>query len=102
MNWKRCLLIVLMLSAISNLSWGFCGFFVAKADAKLFNKASRVVIARDGDRTVLTMANDYQGQVKDFAIVVPVPVVLQKGQVHIGDPQVLERLDAFSAPLLIL
>lgn len=101
MNWKRYLLIVVMLAAGSSESWGFCGFFVAKADAKLFNKASRVVIARDGDRTVLTMANDYQGEVKDFAIVVPVPVVLQKGQVHIGDPQVLERLDAFSAPRLV-
>ncbi len=101
MNWKRYLLIVLILAASSNTSWGFCGFFVAKADAKLFNKASRVVIARDGDRTVLTMANDYQGELKDFAIVVPVPVVLQKGQVHVGDPQVLERLDAFSAPRLV-
>lgn len=101
MNWKRWMLMFLILAASSDASWGFCGFFVAKADAKLFNKASRVVIARDGDRTVLTMANDYQGELKDFAIVVPVPVVLQKGQVHIGDPQVLERLDAFSAPRLV-
>jgi hypothetical protein len=79
----------------------FCGFFVAKADTKLFNQASKVVLARDGDRTVLTMANDYQGDVKDFAIVVPVPVVLKKEQVHIGDPTVIERLDAFSAPRLV-
>ena len=40
----------------------FCGFYVAKADAKLFNKASQVVLVRDGDRTVLTMANDFQGR----------------------------------------
>jgi hypothetical protein len=83
------------------VSHAFCGFFVAKADTKLFNKASKVVLVRDENRTVITMANDFQGNVKDFAIVVPVPVVLKKEQVHIGDPKVIERLDAFSAPRLV-
>jgi len=82
-------------------AWAFCGFYVAKADTKLYNQASQVAIARDGNRTVLTMANDYQGDVKDFAMVVPVPVVLQKEQVNVGDPKIMERLDAFSAPRLV-
>ena len=82
-------------------SFAFCGFFVAKADTKLFNQASKVVLVRDDNRTVLTMANDFQGQAKDFAVVVPVPVVLKKEQVHIGDPKIIERLDAFSAPRLV-
>src|SRR5438045_3806891 len=42
------------------LSHAFCGFYVAKADTTLFNKASQVVLVRNGDKTVLTMANDYQ------------------------------------------
>lgn len=79
----------------------FCGFYVAKADAKLYNKASQVVIARDGNRTNITMVSDYQGEVKDFAMVVPVPVVLQKEQVRIVDPAVVSRLDAYSAPRLV-
>ncbi|MEA5563926.1 DUF2330 domain-containing protein [Anabaena sp. UHCC 0399] len=82
-------------------AWAFCGFYVAKADTKLYNKASQVVIARDGDRTVLTMANDYQGEVKDFAMVVPVPTVIKKEQVRVADPKIIERLDAFSAPRLV-
>ncbi|NET56850.1 MAG: DUF2330 domain-containing protein [Symploca sp. SIO2E6] len=82
-------------------AWAFCGFYVAKADTKLYNQASQVVIARDRDRTILTMANDYQGDVKDFALVVPVPVVLTEDQVHIGDPKIIQRLDAFSAPRLV-
>ncbi|MCL1472650.1 DUF2330 domain-containing protein [Argonema antarcticum] len=82
-------------------AWAFCGFYVAKADTKLYNKASQVVIARDGSRTILTMANDYQGDVKDFALVVPVPVVLQQEQVRVAEPQIIERLDAFSAPRLV-
>jgi hypothetical protein len=95
------LLACLLLIVTSEPAWAFCGFYVAKADSKLYNKASQVIIARDGDRTVLTMANDYQGNVQDFALVVPVPVVLQKEQVHVSDPKIIERLDAFSAPRLV-
>ncbi|MDJ0592458.1 MAG: DUF2330 domain-containing protein [Pleurocapsa sp. MO_226.B13] len=79
----------------------FCGFYVAKADSSLYNQASQVIIARDGKRTVLTMSNDYQGEVKDFAMVVPVPVILKEEQVHINDAKILSRLDGFSAPRLV-
>jgi hypothetical protein len=79
----------------------FCGFYVAKADTKLFNKASQVVLVRQGDRTVLTMANDFRGDPKEFAVVIPVPVVLQKEQIHIGDKALLDHLDAYSAPRLV-
>ena len=79
----------------------FCGFYVAKADSSLYNQASQVIIARQDDRTVLTMSNDYQGDVKDFAMVVPVPVVLTEEQVHIADPKIIDRLDAFSEPRLV-
>ena len=82
-------------------AWAFCGFYVAKADSKLYNKASQVVIARKDNQTVLTMANDYQGDVKDFAMVVPVPVVLKEEQVKVAKPAIVERLDAFSAPRLV-
>ncbi|MCC5639040.1 DUF2330 domain-containing protein [Nostoc sp. CHAB 5844] len=82
-------------------AWAFCGFYVAKADSKLYNQASQVVLARDGDRTVITMANDFKGEVKDFAMVVPVPTVLKKEQVRIAQPKIIERLDAFSAPRLV-
>ena len=79
----------------------FCGFYVAKADSSLYNQASQVIIARDGRRTVLTMSNDYQGEVKDFAIVVPVPVILKEEQVQVNNSKILKRLDAFSAPRLV-
>jgi len=54
----------------------FCGFYVAGADAKLFNNATLVVLMRDGTRTVLSMQNNYQGPPENFAMIVPVPVVL--------------------------
>lgn len=95
------LLILVITFAFNPAVLAFCGFYVSKADSKLYNNASQVVIARDGDRTILTMANDFQGDVKDFAIVVPVPTVLKQDQVRIGDAKVIERLDNFSAPRLV-
>jgi hypothetical protein len=79
----------------------FCGFYVAQADTKLFNQASKVVLVRDGDQTVLTMANDYQGSLKAFAIVVPVPQVITKDMVKAGDKALIDRVDAWSAPRLV-
>jgi hypothetical protein len=35
----------------------------AKADAKLFNEASQVMMVRDGNRTVIAMLNDDAGAV---------------------------------------
>ena len=92
--------------AIGLLAWSgdasaFCGFYVGKADTKLFNKASEVAIARHDIKTVITMANDFKGEVKEFAMVVPVPTVLEKEQIHIGDPAVLKHLADYSAPRLV-
>ncbi len=94
-----CLVAFFLLS--SDRLAAFCGFYVAKADAKLFNKASQVVLVRDGDRTVMTMANDYRGDLKEFAIVIPVPTLIEKGQVHVAERALVEHLDAYSAPRLV-
>jgi len=79
----------------------FCGFFVAKGDAQLFNEASKVVMVRDGNRTVITMVNDFQGEAKDFAMVVPAPTVLQREQIHVTENAIVDHLDAFTAPRLV-
>ena len=87
--------------AIAPSASAFCGFYVAKADTELFNQSSKVALVRDGDRTVITMANDYIGDPTEFAMVIPVPTVITKEQVHISDPALLEHLDAYTAPRLV-
>ena len=102
---KRLLLfvapLVLCVLLFSDALVAFCGFYVARADAKLFNRASQVVLVRDGDRTVLTMANDFRGDPKEFAVVIPVPSVLKREQIHVGDKALIDHLDAYSAPRLV-
>jgi hypothetical protein len=88
-------------AATHSVASAFCGFYVAKADAKLFNKASQVVLVRDGDKTVMTMVNDYHGTPDEFAVVIPVPTALEKGQIHVADKALIEHLDAYSAPRLV-
>jgi hypothetical protein len=101
----RRILFAIALAAM--LAWStpsivaFCGFYVAKADTKLFNKASQVVLVRDGDRTVMTMANDFEGEPKEFAVVIPVPTFLKREQIHVGDKALVDHLDAYSAPRLV-
>ena len=104
MNFQRLLI------AAASLAWlatplssaqAFCGFYVAKADTQLFNQASKVVIARHDGKTVITMVNDYQGDPKEFATVIPVPYVLERGQIHVTDPAIVEHLDAYTAPRLV-
>lgn len=95
------LTLLIGLFAWSGSAHAFCGFYVGKADTKLFNKASEVAIARHDSKTVLTMANDFKGDVKEFALVVPVPTVLEKEQIHVGDPALLKHLADYSAPRLV-
>src|SRR5919197_2182190 len=79
-----------------------CGFYVARADTQLFNKASQVVLVRDEDRTVLTMANDFKGEgIDEFAIVIPVPTFIEREQIHVANKTVIDHLDAYSAPRLV-
>ena len=79
----------------------FCGFYVAKADATLFNDRSEVILVRDGQRTIITMSNDFKGNVKDFAMVIPVPTILQRNDIRIVERRVFGALDAYSAPRLV-
>ncbi len=93
--------VLLSIVVLTESASSFCGFYVAKADTKLFNKASQVVIVRDEDKTVLTMANDFKGDPKEFAILIPVPTFIEKEQIHIADKALIDHIDAYSAPRLV-
>ena len=95
------MLTTLCLMLTANAAHAFCGFYVAKADATLFNKASKVVLTRAEDRSVITMASDYQGDLEEFAIVVPVPTVLTEKQINVTENRIIEHLDAYTAPRLV-
>jgi hypothetical protein len=98
---KKKLIIITLIIAASTTLYSFCGFYVSKADGALKNKTSQVIFVRDGDKSVITMYNDFKGDVKDFAMVVPVPMVLRKSDIKVTDNAIFQRLNDYSAPRLV-
>lgn len=95
------ILIAALLGGWTSHAFAFCGFYVAKADASLFNNKSQVIITRHDGQTVVTMSSDFQGDVKDFAMVIPVPSVLKRSQVRVVEQSLFGRLDAYSGPRIV-
>ena len=103
MNVRNSLSVALtaILLLLARRADAFCGFYVSGADAKLYADATQVVMMREGTRTVLAMQNDYAGPPQDFAMVVPVPVILQKENVKTLSREIFAKVDALSAPRLV-
>ena len=98
---KKIIASVLLLCMIGYEAAAFCGFYVSKADGTLKNKTSQVIIVRDGDQNVITMYNDYKGKLNDFAMVVPVPVVLKKDDIKVVEQSIFRMLNEYSQPRLV-
>ena len=99
--FKKMAASLLMMAMITHEAAAFCGFYVSKADGTLKNKTSQVILVRDGNRNVITMYNDFQGNLKDFAMVVPVPVVLKKSDIKVVSQQIFQTLNDYSKPRLV-
>ncbi|MDI1314723.1 DUF2330 domain-containing protein [Prosthecobacter sp.] len=98
---KPSFLLLLAAAVLPVTASAFCGFYVARADSKLYNQSSQVALVRDGQFTSITMASDYQGDPKEFALVIPVPTVIDKEDVKVVEKSVLDHLDAYTAPRLV-
>jgi hypothetical protein len=98
---KMLLSLLLVFSLTRNETLAFCGFYVAKADATLFNTTSQVIMVRDGNKSTITMSSDFKGDVRDFAMVVPVPVILQRDQIRTVAAGIFQTLDTYSSPRLV-
>lgn len=98
---KKGAAIILLSAMVTHEAAAFCGFYVSKADGTLKNKTSQVILVRDGNRNVITMYNDFKGNFKDFAMVVPVPVVLQKKDIKVVDQSIFNTLNEYSKPRLV-
>ena len=79
----------------------FCGFYVSGSGAKLAADATQVVLMRNGTRTVLSMQNDYKGPLEDFAMVIPVPVVLKEADVKTLSKTVFDHVESLGSPRLV-
>ncbi|HEU0033746.1 MAG TPA: DUF2330 domain-containing protein [Kofleriaceae bacterium] len=98
---KRALIVAAFAAFVPRVADAFCGFYVAGSNEKLYNDATQVVLMREGTRTVLAMQNAYKGPPEAFAMVVPVPVVLQEKDVKTLPKEVFGKVDTMGAPRLV-
>ncbi|MFT7614637.1 MAG: hypothetical protein ACI9J3_003620 [Parvicellaceae bacterium] len=71
--------------------------FLSK-NTKLINHNSEVILVRSGNSTTVTMSNDFTGNVKNFAMVVPVPTILKETDIRTVSNKLFTVLDAYSSP----
>jgi hypothetical protein len=98
---RRLLAVAAMLCLAPPAADAFCGFYVSGSDQQLAADATQVVLMRKGTRTVLSMQNNYKGPTTDFAMVIPVPVVLKEADVKTLPKQVFANVERMGAPRLV-
>ncbi len=58
-------------------------------------------MVHDAGQTVVTMASDVHGDPRQFALVIPVPTVVQRDQVRVVKPETVEQVANYSKPRLV-
>lgn len=79
----------------------FCGAYVGASGEEIHNHASRIVIAREGNITSLTMFNDFDGDASEFGMIIPVASTIDADNVQLVASSLIDRLDRYSAPRLV-
>lgn len=101
---KKLILSLILLPAYLLLT-SMCGFFAPRIQethmqSSLVNRASQVILVRSGNQTVVTMQSDFQGDAKDFALIVPVPEVPREQDIRVAGMGVFDKLNAYSSARL--
>ena len=47
------------------------------------------------------MVNDFKGDPTEFAVVIPVPTLIERDQINVGDKKIIDHLDAYTSPRLV-
>lgn len=79
----------------------FCGTYAGSAGNTPTNRASQVVLVREGRRTTLTMANDVVTAGTSLSMLIPVPGDVDPDDVKLVDIGLMERVDKYAAPRLV-
>src|SRR5262249_49126623 len=108
-EWVGLILVATLCALASSVPSALaCGAYFARrvpqttaiASAQLYNRTSKMVVARADNATTITMTADYRGDPQEFAVVIAVPTVLTREQIKIADGTLIETLDRWTAPKL--
>jgi hypothetical protein len=100
MKLRRALDVALLAGTtmlVSSPASAFPGFFAYKG-GKPVNLSTHVVLMKKDATTVVTVMPDYQGDMKPFAVVLPVPDDVKAADVRTMRRDFVDRVDQISAP----
>jgi hypothetical protein len=97
MNRRHALLSGLAVALFAAPAAAFPGFYAYKG-AKPTNLSTHIVLMKKDATTVVTVMPDYQGDLKPFAVVMPVPDDVKADQVKTLKRDFMERIDQITAP----
>jgi MYXO-CTERM domain-containing protein len=97
MKRRHAFLSSLAVALASTQAAAFPGFFAYKG-AKPANLSTHVILMKKDATTVVTVMPDYQGDLKPFAVVLPVPDDVKADQVKTLKRDFVERIDEITAP----
>ncbi len=92
------LAVALTALASASTAAAFPGFYVGKTAAERSSYGTHVVIAKRGDRSVITVAADYEGPLEPFAMVMPVPADVTTDRIKILKRGSIDRIEHITAP----
>jgi hypothetical protein len=79
----------------------FCGTYVGPVGSAFENEASQAILVRDGQHNILSLANQFTGDVADFGLLIPVPEILTAEDVSVIDQELFGEIEAYAAPRLV-
>lgn len=97
MKRRHAFLSSLAVVLASTQAQAFPGFYAYKG-AKPTNLSTHVILMKKDATTVVTVMPDYQGDLKPFAVVMPVPDDVKADQVKTLKRDFVERIDQITAP----
>lgn len=86
-----------MFGSFASSASAFPGFFAYKG-GKPINRSTHVVLMMKDSTTVVTVMPDYEGDLKPFLVVMPVPDDVKVDQVRTLRRDFVDRVDQISAP----
>lgn len=96
--WIKVTVLMFIAPIFAQQSLGFSGVMISNNSARPLSHTSHVVLVRDAEKTVLTIASDYKGEPSEFAFVIPVPMNVEREQINVTDNSIVDRLIQFTAP----
>jgi hypothetical protein len=93
-------LLIICISS-SNSAYAVSAFFLSDISKKLTYENSVMVVSRDENRTVITLAPHYKYDGQALGILIPVPNLVSKTQIRFGSAELVEKIVDYTAPRIV-